>query len=65
MRCGWTEQEIATELTSRLDDCHDEQSRTVLREIAAEAKAKGHSWPLRPKFVERPPLYIGHGAIKH
>jgi hypothetical protein len=59
MRCGWTEKEIQVEIDRQIKDSPD--SRNLILELAAEAKAKENSWPLRPKYVKPPPLYLRQG----
>lgn len=55
---GWTEREIDEEVARLLKQCDTEQQRSGLLDIAAEARAAGNCWPLRPKPVAMPPLHL-------
>ena len=58
MKCGWTDKEIKAEFNRRYAELTSDDQRKLMREIFAEAQARGNSWPLRPKFVPRPPLHL-------
>ncbi len=56
--CGWTKEEVQAEFDRLYGELAGDD-RELLLEIFAEAQARGNSWPLRPKFVPRPPLHNG------
>ena len=56
MRDGWTEAEIQAEIDRQIAD--NPADKDLIMELAAEAKVKGNSWPLQPKFVAPPPLHL-------
>jgi hypothetical protein len=58
MRCGWTEAEIKKELQGRLKECETQEQKELILSIAKEANDRGNSWPLCPKEVPMPKLYL-------
>jgi len=62
MRCGWTEEEIGAEVERLLSECGSNSQRELIVSLAAEAKERDNSWPLKPKYVAPPPLYLEQRA---
>lgn len=56
MRAGWSEEEIEDELNRMIAEAPENEA--LVREIAADAKERGSSWPLFPKFVPQPPRHL-------
>ena len=55
--CGWTKEEVQAEFDRMYGELSGDDRKAML-EIFAEAQARGNSWPLKPKFVPRPPRHL-------
>ena len=58
--CGWTEREINEDVARLL--AQPGADRDLILELAAEARLRGNSWPLRPKPVNA--AYISGKRVK-